>query len=158
MNFRKVAPILVIASLVSPAVAQERVVVGTQRLTDNAALFLAAAAGYFKAEGIDLAMTAYENDRMVAEALASGATDLALTGFTPVAFDFAGKGTIKAIAARATTRAPSSSFPTSDSARACRNSRISPARRWRSTRWGRYRVINWSRSRGSRKLTSIASR
>ena len=57
MNFRKVAPILVIASLVSPAVAQERVVVGTQRLTDNAALFLAAAAGYFKAEGIDLAMT-----------------------------------------------------------------------------------------------------
>ena len=37
---------------------------------------------------------------MVAEALASGATDLALTGFTPVAFDFAGKGTIKAIAAR----------------------------------------------------------
>ena len=43
---------------------------------------------------------AYENDRMVAEALASGATDLALTGFTPVAFDFAGKGTIKAIAAR----------------------------------------------------------
>jgi hypothetical protein len=25
-------------------------------------LFLAAAAGYFKAEGIDLAMTAYENE------------------------------------------------------------------------------------------------
>lgn len=100
MNFRKVAPILVIASLVSPAAAQERVVIGTQRLADNAALFLAAAAGYFKAEGLDLAMTAYENDRMVAEALASGATDLALTGFTPTAFNFAGKGTIKAIAAR----------------------------------------------------------
>ena len=63
-------------------------------------MFLAAAAGYFKAEGIDLAMTAYENDRMVAEALASGATDFALTGFTPAAFNFAGKGTIKAIAAR----------------------------------------------------------
>ncbi len=100
MIFRALAPFLVIASLVSPAAAQERVVIGTQRLADNGALFLAAAAGYFKAEGIDLAMTAYENDRMVAEALASGATDFALAGFTPAAFNFAGKGTIKAIAAR----------------------------------------------------------
>jgi NitT/TauT family transport system substrate-binding protein len=100
MNFRALAPFLVIASLVSPAAAQERVVIGTQRLADNGALFLAAAAGYFKAEGIDLVMTAYENDRMVAEALASGATDFALAGFTPAAFNFAGKGTIKAIAAR----------------------------------------------------------
>ena len=63
-------------------------------------MFLAAAAGYFKAEGIDLAMTAYESDRTVAEAVASGATDFALTGFAPAAFNFAGKGTIKAIAAR----------------------------------------------------------
>ena len=100
MNFRALAPFLVIASLVSPATAQECVVIGTQRLADNGALFLAAAAGYFKAEGIDLVMTAYETDRMVAEALASGATDFALAGFTPAAFNFAGKGTIKAIAAR----------------------------------------------------------
>jgi ABC-type nitrate/sulfonate/bicarbonate transport system substrate-binding protein len=109
MNFRALAPFLVIASLVSPATAQECVVIGTQRLADNGALFLAAAAGYFKAEGIDLAMTAYENDRMVAEALASGATDFALAGFTPAAFNFAGKGTIKAIAARSrsTRSAPS---------------------------------------------------
>jgi len=69
-------------------------------IDDNGALFLAAAAGYFKAEGIDLAMTAYESDRTVAEAVASGATDFALTGFAPAAFNFAGKGTIKAIAAR----------------------------------------------------------
>jgi len=55
--------------------------IGTQRLDDNGALFLAATAGYFKAEGIDRAMTTYECDRMVAEALASGTTDVALTGF-----------------------------------------------------------------------------
>ena len=79
MNFRALAPFLVIASVISPAAAQESVVVGTQRLADNGALFLAAAAGYFKAEGIDLAMTAYASDRIVAEALASGATDFALT-------------------------------------------------------------------------------
>ena len=79
MIFRAVAPVLVVASLVSPATAQERVVIGTQRLTDN----VAAAAGNLKAEGIDLAMTVYESDRTVAEALASGATDFAHTGFTP---------------------------------------------------------------------------
>src|SRR5262245_4280456 len=100
MNFRALAPFLVVASLVSPATAQERVVIGTQRLANNGGLFLAAAAGYFTAEGIDLAMTPYKNDRCVAEPLASGATDVALTGFTPAAFDFAGKGAIKAIAAR----------------------------------------------------------
>src|SRR5262245_53434324 len=100
MNFRAIAPFLVIASLVSPASAQERVVIGTQRLADNGALFLAAAAGYFKVEGIDLATTHYESERMVAEALASGATYFALTGFTPAAFNSAGKGTIKTIAAR----------------------------------------------------------
>ena len=63
-------------------------------------MFLAAAAGYFKADGIDLAMTAYASDRMVAEALTSGVTDFALTGFTPATFNFAGKGTMKTIAVR----------------------------------------------------------
>jgi NitT/TauT family transport system substrate-binding protein len=81
--------------------AQERVVIGTQRLTENGALFLAAAQGYFKAEGIDLAMTAYESDKAVAETLVSGATDFGLGRFTPAAFDAAGKGLIRAVAAQA---------------------------------------------------------
>jgi len=42
------------ASLVRPAAAQERVAIGTQRLPDNGALFLAAAAGYFKARASTL--------------------------------------------------------------------------------------------------------
>ena len=49
-----VAIFILTVNVVAPAVAQERVVIGTQRLTDNGALFLAAAEGYFKAEGIDL--------------------------------------------------------------------------------------------------------
>jgi len=57
MNFRAVAPFLVIASL-SVRRAGARLI-GTQRLDDNGALFLAAAAGYFKAEGIDRTMTTY---------------------------------------------------------------------------------------------------
>jgi NitT/TauT family transport system substrate-binding protein len=85
----------------SLATAQERVVIGTQRLTENGALFLAAAQGYFKAEGIDLAMTAYDSDQAVAETLASGATDFGLARFTPTILDAAGKGLVKAIAAQA---------------------------------------------------------
>ena len=96
----KVAACLVAAGLAVPAAAQERAVIGTQRLTENGALFLAAAQGYFRAEGIDLGMTAYESGQAVAEALAAGTTDFGLAGFTPAAFNFAGKGEIKAIAAQ----------------------------------------------------------
>jgi len=93
--------IFIFISNLSVASAQERVVIGTQRLTENGALFLAAAQGYFKDEGIDLAMTAYDSDQVVAETLASGATDFGLARFTPTALEAAGKGLIKAIAAQA---------------------------------------------------------
>jgi len=96
-----VAIFIFISNLSFAADAQERVVIGTQRLSENGALFLAAAEGYFKAEGIDLAMTAYDSDKTVAEMLASGVTDFGLARFTPAAFDAAGKGLIRAIAAQA---------------------------------------------------------
>jgi NitT/TauT family transport system substrate-binding protein len=96
-----VAIFILSASLSGAAIAQERVVIGTQRLTENGALFLAAAQGYFKAEGIDLAMTAYDSDQMVAETLAAGVTDFGLAHFTPAAFNFAATGLLKAVAAQA---------------------------------------------------------
>ena len=99
-----IRPAIAIAFLIANlagAEAQERVVIGTQRLTDNGALFLAAAGGYFKAEGVDLGMTAYDSAQAVAETLASGTTDFGLAGFTPASSNLAGKGLIKAIAAQA---------------------------------------------------------
>ena len=96
-----VAIFILISNLSLAADAQERVVIGTRRLSENGALFMAAAQGYFKAEGIDLAMTAYDSDKTVAEMLASGATDFGLARFTPAAFDAAGKDLIRAIAAQA---------------------------------------------------------
>src|SRR4051794_26219117 len=100
----KVAACALVPSLLPglgiPAAPQDPVAIGTQRLTDNGALFLAAAEGYFRAEGIELGMTAYDSDQAVAESLAAGTTDFGLTGFTPAAFNFAGKGVIKAIAAQ----------------------------------------------------------
>ena len=65
-----VAIFIFISNLSFAADAQERIVIGTQRLSENGALFLAAAEGYFKAEGIDLAMTAYDSDKVVADMLA----------------------------------------------------------------------------------------
>lgn len=89
-----------IAALLSPASAQERVTVGTQRLVSSGALFLAAVNGYFKAEGLDLEMTAYPTAANVVEGLAGGATDFGVAEFTGAAFNLAGKGAIKAIAAQ----------------------------------------------------------
>jgi len=83
-----------------PVSAQEHVTIGTQRLTVNGALFIAAAQGYFKAEGLDVEMTAYTSPEQVVQALAGGATDLGLAEFTPAAFNFAGRGAIKAVAAQ----------------------------------------------------------
>jgi NitT/TauT family transport system substrate-binding protein len=97
---RLIATIPVIALLMTPALAQERVTVGTQRLATSGALFIAATSGYFKAEGLDVEMTAYTSPQLVVEALAGGATDFAVAAFTGAAFNLAGKGAIKAIAAQ----------------------------------------------------------
>ncbi len=73
----------------------------TQRLVGNGALFIAAVQGYFKAEGLELQMGAYGSAREVVEAVAAGSADFGLTEFTPTAFNLAGQGAIKAIAAQA---------------------------------------------------------
>lgn len=97
---RLIATIPVLALLMTPALAQERVTVGTQRLATSGALFIAATNGYFKAEGLDVDMTAYTSPQLVVEALAGGSTDFAVAAFTGAAFNLAGKGAIKAIAAQ----------------------------------------------------------
>jgi NitT/TauT family transport system substrate-binding protein len=93
--------VTLIVALIVPASSQERVRVGTQRLISNGPLFLADARGYFRAEGLDVAMTSYPSSQQVVEALAAGATEFGLTDFTALAFNLAGQGKIKAIAAQA---------------------------------------------------------
>lgn len=102
---RVLAALSVIVAILSPAAAQERVTVGTTRSIANSVLFLAAAQGHFKAEGLDVEMTAYASDQDVAEALAAGATDMGLAGFTAQAFNLAGSGAIKAVAAQVREKA-----------------------------------------------------
>ncbi|MDO8877643.1 MAG: ABC transporter substrate-binding protein [Pseudolabrys sp.] len=91
--------------VISSASAQERVSVGTTRAIANAVLFLGVEQGHFKAEGLDVEMTAYASDQDVVEALAAGATDMGLAGFTAQAFNLAGSGAIKAVAAQVREKA-----------------------------------------------------
>lgn len=86
--------------LLTPAAAEERVTVGTTRSSDNGALFLAVARGYFSAEGLNVEMTAYASDKNVAEAVAAGAVDFGLAGFTSETFNYAAQGFFKLVAAQ----------------------------------------------------------
>jgi len=92
------------ALLLTPAAAEERVTVGTTRSSDNGALFLAVARGYFSAEGLHVEMTAYASDKDVAQAVAAGAVDFGLAGFTPQTFNYAAQGFFKLVAAQVQER------------------------------------------------------
>jgi NitT/TauT family transport system substrate-binding protein len=102
---RALSTLSVIAALTCLAAAQERVSVGTTRTIGNAVLFLGVEQGHFKAEGLDVEMTAYATDQDVVEALAGGGTDLGLAGFTSQAFTLASSGAIKAVAAQVREKA-----------------------------------------------------
>jgi NitT/TauT family transport system substrate-binding protein len=54
MILRAAAILVLIANLVVPAAALEKLTVATQALAANGALFLAVERGYFKAEGLDV--------------------------------------------------------------------------------------------------------
>jgi NitT/TauT family transport system substrate-binding protein len=93
----RLAALALLALLATSASAQEHVSVAAQRLPENGALFIADARGYFKAEGLDVEMTAYNSEREVAQA----AADFGIAAFSPAAFDYAGEGLIRFVAAQA---------------------------------------------------------
>src|SRR5690348_16923834 len=104
MFLRALVLLTLVFGLIAPAAAQERVTVAAQRLADNGALFVAVARGYFKAEGLDVEMTAYKSDKEVAQAVASGANDFGLAAFTTDAFNYAGQGFLKFVASQVQER------------------------------------------------------
>ena len=97
------AALILIASTFSAA-AQEHVTAGVVRLASNGPLFLAAAQGYFKADGLELELRAYPSAQQVARALADGVLDFGVAAFSAQVFQFAGKGAITAVAAQARER------------------------------------------------------
>jgi NitT/TauT family transport system substrate-binding protein len=97
---RLLAALAIFASFLTPALAEDHVIVAAQRLPANGALFIADARGYFKAEGLDVEMIAYVSESEVAQAVASGAADFGISAYSPQAFDYAGQGLIKFVAAQ----------------------------------------------------------
>ena len=95
-----VAALLALAG-VAPLWAQERVTIAVTRASTNGALFLAAARGYFKAEGIEPDMTAYASDGEVVKAMAAGSADVALANWSIESVKLAVQAGFKAVAAQA---------------------------------------------------------
>lgn len=104
MILRLLAAVFLIVATIASAAANERITVATTRDVENGALFLAALRGYFKAEGIQLAMQGYPSPKAAVEALVAGDSDLAVAGFTATAFNLAGSGKIKIIASQVRER------------------------------------------------------
>ena len=97
MFFRAAAIALALVYSI-PVVAQERVTVATMRSVANGALFVAAARGYFKAEGITLDMTAYASDADVVKAMVSGGAEFGFANWTVDTVKLASQGVFKAVA------------------------------------------------------------
>lgn len=100
MMFRAAAVALALACT-APAVAQERVTIALTRASSNGAMFLAAARGYFKAEGIEPDMTAYATDNEVVKAMAAGSADVALAHWSIESVKLAKDSGFRAVAAQA---------------------------------------------------------
>ncbi len=98
---RPLAIISLLSCLVLPALAEEHVTVGTVRQPSNGALFLADSRGYFRTEGLDVEMKAFSTPVAVVQAVAGGALDFGLADLSAEAFDLAGAGAIKLVAAQA---------------------------------------------------------
>src|SRR5690349_12503187 len=97
---RVAAALALIASLLMPASAEERVTIAAQRLSEHGALLLADAHGYFETEGLDVEMTAFRTEIEVAQAVASGAADFGVAAYSAAAFDYAAHGFIRFLASQ----------------------------------------------------------
>ncbi len=100
MILRAAAIFLLVYSVSASASAQERVTVATMRSVANGALFVAAARGYFKAEGIAIDMTAYPSEVEITKAMTSGAADIGFAGWNVETVKLAARGAFKAVASQ----------------------------------------------------------
>ncbi|MGE0563084.1 MAG: ABC transporter substrate-binding protein [Pseudolabrys sp.] len=93
------------ASFWMPAGAQERsadrILVGTQLSAANAPLFVAMGKKFFEEERLTVEVRSFKSADQLLKVLAEGRIDFATLEFSAAAFDLAGKGAIRLIAAQA---------------------------------------------------------
>lgn len=97
------AALLLLASL--PAGAQTPVRVGVLKLSSSAPVFIAYDKGYYKAQGLDVALKFFDAAQPVAVAAAAGDIDIGVTAFTAGLFNVAGKGAVTVVAGQSREQA-----------------------------------------------------
>ena len=88
---------VVAAARQSPAAAADEIHVGILPLTSHAPSIIAAAKGYFAAQGLDVAFVTFQAAEPMAVAIASGDVDFGVTAITGGLISLADKGVVKVI-------------------------------------------------------------
>lgn len=89
---------LSVATAASAQQAPKKLNVGILELASNAAIFIAEAKGYFKAEGLTVNYKYFQAAAAVPTAVVSGDVDLGSTGITAALFNLGSKGGFKLLA------------------------------------------------------------
>lgn len=92
-----VAAVAVAVGIV-PARADDPITIGVVRSQGGAAAFVAAAKGYFKAQGLDAKLVLFDSAAPIAVAAAAGDIDFGSTALTAAFCNLAGEGTLRIIA------------------------------------------------------------
>ena len=87
-----------LAAAFSTAAAAETVKIGLLHTTGSGPVMIAAAKGYFAAEGLDAQLVYFESAQPISIAAASGDIDLASTGLTGGFYGLAGQGELRIVA------------------------------------------------------------
>jgi len=84
-------------ALPAPAAAAEHIKVGTLKLAQYSASFIAQEKGYFAAEGLDVDLALFDSAEPAAVAVVSGDLDFAVAGTSAGLFTLAGQGALRII-------------------------------------------------------------
>ena len=88
---------LATGAVLRPARAADKVNVGILSLTSHAPTIIAAARGYFSAQGLDVSLVTFQAAQPMAIAIASGDADFGVTAITGGLISLADKGVVKVI-------------------------------------------------------------
>lgn len=99
-RFRLILAALVVAtsSAFGPTVSADPIKIGTLKVTGAAALLIAQDKGYFAEAGVPAELVYFDASQPIAVAVASGAVQFGITGFTAGFYSLAGQGALKVIA------------------------------------------------------------
>ncbi|MBL8672538.1 MAG: NrtA/SsuA/CpmA family ABC transporter substrate-binding protein [Alphaproteobacteria bacterium] len=95
-----IAAVAALTIAAAPAAAKEKLTISSLNFLSSAPIFIAKERGYFDAAGLDVEIKFFQAAGPVAIAVASGDTDLGVTGLTAAFYNLAGKGAMRIVAAQ----------------------------------------------------------